>query len=173
MIIQNNIVSANLVWIENNPVLKSLLIKNFRILANVFVRAKAKCPPASTCEEYVERANIVCTQSDYQCCRHDRTENDQNIMERSRTLDPTECDTLQNVIPYRISMVLITLKITLSVLVALSFSLTKFNYNVSLKLNNVFLKELNSTIFFIVLLLGLPLLNLFQSQHLQKKLSVG
>ena len=62
-----------------------------RVLADVYVRAKAKRLKAWTCEAYIKKERFVCAQSDYKYRRHDRTDYHANTIPRPFTLDPTEC----------------------------------------------------------------------------------
>ena len=66
-------------------------LESIRAIAKVFVRARAKRLKACTCEASVKREKFVFAQSDYQYCRHDRTDCHQNTMDHPRTFDPTEC----------------------------------------------------------------------------------
>ena len=51
-------------------IVHSNTISNNRVLAGVFVSAKAKLPNAWTCEAYVKLRKIVCAQSDAKNGRH-------------------------------------------------------------------------------------------------------
>ena len=66
-------------------------LESTRVIANVFVRAKANVLNNGPMKAYVNREKFVCVQSDYKYCGHDREDYHQNMMKRLRTLDPTEC----------------------------------------------------------------------------------
>ena len=62
-----------------------------RVIASVYVRAKAKRLKAWTCEAYIKKERYVCSQTNIKYRRQDRTDYHMNTMERPFTLDPTEC----------------------------------------------------------------------------------
>ena len=62
-----------------------------RVIADVYVRAKAKRLTAWICEAYTKRERFVSAQSDYKYRRHDHADYSINTMERPLPLDPTDC----------------------------------------------------------------------------------
>ena len=87
---QNNLRQFSLTRVETCEQAPSSL--NYtRVIANVYVRAKAKRLIAWTCEAYAKRERFVCAQSDYKYRRHNHADYQINTMERPLTFDPTEC----------------------------------------------------------------------------------
>ena len=62
------------------------------VIANLYVRGKAKRSKAWTCEAYTKRKRFVCAQSDFRDRRHDPADYHIMTMERPLPFDPNECE---------------------------------------------------------------------------------
>ena len=89
MIVPNNTTSVNSVSLVFNLVLlRPTSVEYTRVIASVYVRAKAKRLKAWTREAYAEKGRFMCSQTDVEY-RH--TDYHINSLERPIILDPNEC----------------------------------------------------------------------------------
>ena len=66
-------------------------VEHTRVLASIYVRAKATRVTAWVCEAYVARRNFICGQMEHDYRRYDREDYYVNGLKRPLVLNPTEC----------------------------------------------------------------------------------
>ena len=87
---QNNLRQFSLTRVQQCSQAPSAL-EYTRVIASVYVRAKAKRLKAWICEAKIKKERFMCSQTNVKYRRQDRTDYHLNTIERPFTIDPTEC----------------------------------------------------------------------------------